>query len=105
MSDTLTEDQKERDFKAIYGTKDKNEKLSWTRRQKNLEELIETEINPLAEQILTLQTKQHELIDKVMEAREKMAKECIHPKGSLVHMGTYIKCKFCNRNLSRPRLK
>lgn len=105
MMEILTDDQKEKDFKAIYGIKDKNEKLSWTRRQKNLEELIETEINPLAEEIIALQLKQQDLIDKVMEAREKMVKECIHPKGSLVHMGTHILCKFCNRKLSRPKTK
>ncbi|WAX21718.1 hypothetical protein [Stenotrophomonas phage RAS14] len=105
MIEVLTEEQKEKDFKAIYAIKDKNEKLSWTRRQKNLEELIATEINPLAEQILALQMQQQDLIDKAMEAREKMVKECIHPKGSLVHFNTHILCKFCNRKLSRPKTK
>lgn len=102
---TVSDDQRDKDFKAVYATKDKNEKLSWTRRQKNLEEIIETEINPLGEQIIALQQKQQDLIDKVLEVRRKMVKECIHPKGSLVHKDTHIECKFCNNKLSIPRTK
>ena len=101
----LTDEQKERDLKAVTNIKDKNEKLSWTRRQKSLEKVIEEEINPLSEQIMILENQRRELYDKVMAARQQMVKECIHPKNSLVHMDDHILCKFCDRKLSIPRTK
>lgn len=101
----LTDEQKERDIKAVTNTKDKNEKLSWTRRQKSMEKIIEEDINPLSEKIMELESARLVLYDKIMAAREQMVKECIHPKGSLLHMDTHILCKFCNRKLSIPRTK
>jgi hypothetical protein len=97
-------EKQERDLKNVANIKDKNEKLSWTRRQKKIEEMV-TEMQPISDQILELMAQRQEIIDKIQTLRKQMVKECIHPKNSLVHKQTYIECKFCNAKLSIPREK
>lgn len=97
-------DKKERDLKNVANIKDKNEKLSWTRRQKKIEEMV-IEMQPIEDQILALTAQRQEVLDKIQVLRKQMVKECIHPKNSLVHKETYIECKFCNAKLSIPREK
>jgi hypothetical protein len=97
-------DKQERDLKNVANIKDKNEKLSWTRRQKKIEEMV-IEMQPIEDQILVLTTQRQEVLDKIQVLRKQMVKECIHPKNSLVHKETYIECKFCNAKLSIPREK
>ena len=97
-------DKQERDLKNVANIKDKNEKLSWTRRQKKIEEMV-IEMQPIEEQILALTAQRQEVLDKIQVLRKQMVKECIHPKNSLVHKETYIECKFCNAKLSIPREK
>lgn len=99
-----TLDRQERDLKNVANIKDKNEKLSWTRRQKKIEDMV-VEMQPIEDQILALTNQRQEVIDKIQVLRKQMVKECIHPKNSLVHMDTYITCKFCNAKLSIPREK
>lgn len=101
----LTSEEIEADFKIVAAFKDKNEKLSWSRKQKKLEEYIEQEVNPLAEKIAELQVEHQKIIDEIIKQRSLMVKECIHPKNSLIHHGTYIECKFCNAKLSIPKKK
>ena len=43
------------------------------------------------------------LLDEIAILRNEMVKECIHPKDHLVHMNTYLVCRFCERRLSIPR--
>ena len=97
-------DKQERDLKNVANIKDKNEKLSWTRRQKKIEEMA-IEMQPIEDQILALTAQRQEVLDKIQVLRKQMVKECIHPKNSLVHKETYIECKFCNAKLSIPRDK
>ncbi len=97
-------DKQERDLKNVANIKDKNEKLSWTRRQKKIEEMV-VEMQPIEDQILALTAQRQEVLDKIQALRKQMVKECIHPKNSLVHKETYIECKFCNAKLSIPREK
>ncbi|BBA65388.1 predicted ORF [Xanthomonas phage XacN1] len=97
-------DKQERDLKNVANIKDKNEKLSWTRRQKKIEEMV-VEMQPIEDQILALTAQRQEVLDKIQVLRKQMVKECIHPKNSLVHKETYIECKFCNAKLSIPREK
>jgi hypothetical protein len=97
-------DKQERDLKNVANIKDKNEKLSWTRRQKKIEEMV-IEMQPIEDQILALTAQRQEVLDKIQVLRKQMVKECIHPKNSLVHKETYIECKFCNAKLSIPREK
>ncbi len=97
-------EKQERDLKNVANIKDKNEKLSWTRRQKKIEEMV-IEMQPIEDQILALTAQRQEVLDKIQSLRKQMVKECIHPKNSLVHKETYIECKFCNAKLSIPRDK
>ena len=97
-------EKQEKDLKVVSNIKDKNEKLSWTRRQKKIEQMVE-EMRPLEDQILALNAERQVILDKIQDLRRQMVKECIHPKNSLVHKGTYIECKFCNAKLSIPREK
>lgn len=94
--------QQEKDFKNVVNVKDKNEKLSWTRRQKKMESMVE-EMQPIDDKIIELHSARQVYLDKIIELRKQMVKECIHPKNSLVHKVTYIECKFCNAKLSIPR--
>ena len=98
----VDKDRRERDIKNVANIKDKNEKLSWTRRQKKVEEMVE-EMRPIEDQILALTAQRQEVLEKIQVIRKQMVKECIHPKNSLVHKGNYIECKFCNAKLSIPR--
>lgn len=98
----VDKDKRERDLKNVANIKDKNEKLSWTRRQKKVEEMVE-EMRPIEDQILALTAQRQDVLEKIQVIRKQMVKECIHPKNSLVHKGTYIECKFCNAKLSIPR--
>lgn len=98
----VDKDRHDRDIKNVANIKDKNEKLSWTRRQKKVEEMVE-EMQPIEDQILALTAQRQEVLEKIQAIRKQMVKECIHPKNSLVHKGTFIECKFCNAKLSIPR--
>ncbi len=97
-------ERQERDLKNVANIKDKNEKLSWTRRKRKIEMMVE-EMRPIEEQIIELQNQRQEHLDKIQELRKMMVKECIHPKDLLVHKTTYIECKFCNAKLSIPKEK
>lgn len=94
--------QQDRDFKNVVNVKDKNEKLSWTRRQKKMELMVE-EMQPLDEGIIKLQADRQVYLDKILELRKQMVKECIHPRNSLVHKVSFIECKFCSAKLSIPK--
>lgn len=98
----VDKERQERDLKNVANIKDKNEKLSWTRRQKKIEVMVE-EMQPIEDKIMALMTERQEVLDKIQELRRSMIKECIHPKNSLVHKDTHIECKFCNAKLSIPR--
>ena len=94
----------ERDLKNVANIKDKNEKLSWTRRKKKIEAMVEA-MRPIEDKIMALQNERHEHLDRIQDLRRQMVKECIHPKDLLVHKTTYIECKFCNAKLSIPKEK
>lgn len=98
----LSEEEKEKDLKAASNFKTKNEKLSFNRRQKKIEEMV-VELEPLDEALLRIQLERQEKIDAITALRQLLVKECVHPKNSLVHKGTFIECKFCNAKLSIPK--
>ncbi len=98
-----TTEEQEKALKFISNIKDKNEKLSFVRKQKKIEMMV-AEMEPLDDQLLRLQAERQSIIDKIVTLRKQMVKECIHPKNSLVHKDTYIECKFCNARLSIPRI-
>lgn len=102
------------ELKAVTNVKDKNEKLSWTRRQKRVNSIVEEKLNPLSMELLRIQeefraridpmiAERIEIMDELEILRAQMVKECIHPLDHLIHKGTHIECKFCNVKLSKPR--
>lgn len=94
--------KEKKDFAAIANFRDKNEKASWLRKKSNLESIVE-QIEPIEEQIRALQKAKMDLIDEVQEIRKSMVADCIHPQDYLVHYGKYVKCRFCESNISIPR--
>ncbi len=74
------------------------DKVSWKRKQENLEKLYD-KIRPLEEQILSLIAEKQPIFDEMQAIRETMVDECIHPYDYLVVKDGYVECKFCNRKL------
>lgn len=104
---TLTDDteevaqRKDEIRKLIAKCFTRSEITSWKRKDKNLGTLLDTEIQPLHDQIQELQIKLIELIDKSNAIRDEMVTTCIHPP-EYVEVNLEEKfstCKFCNRNL------
>lgn len=97
----LSKKQK-RDFAAIANFRDKNEKASWMRKKKNIEALV-AELEPIEELIRELNKKREDLLQQVESIRYTMDADCIHPQDYLVHYERYVKCRFCESNISIPK--
>jgi hypothetical protein len=98
----LTEKDAKKDIDTIAGYSQNDEKLAWRRKKKKLEGLIE-EIKPIEEKILDLYEEKQPIMDKIAELRQLMVRECIHPKDYLVHKGTHVECKFCDKVIKLKR--
>lgn len=92
----LTEDDVKHELETVYNFSNNADKLSWKRKFKKMQNLIE-ELRPYEEEILRLHNEKMPLMDKIEVLREVMVEECVHPKEFLVHRGTHIECKFCNK--------
>ena len=96
----LDEVQAKREVDAASRFADKNQRLSWKRKLKRMEELVER-IKPFEEEILDVIKRQQPLMDEINALREQMVHECVHPSEHVVHKGTHMECKFCKRRLKR----
>lgn len=96
-----TPETMEKQLEAISKHADKNERLSWIRKKKKLEELVDLLI-PFEERIFAIILEKQPIVDEIAELRSEMVKVCIHPKTTLAHFDTYVLCKFCDRKLSLP---
>lgn len=97
----LSKKQK-RDFAAIANFRDKNEKASWIRKKKNIESLV-SDLEPIEEAIRELNNKRAEILEDIRKIRDSMDADCIHPQDYLVHYERYVKCRFCETNISIPK--
>lgn len=97
----LTEDQANKEVDDVAKFADNAEKLSWRRKLKKLEALVD-DLRPYEEEILKLHQEKMPIMDKIEKLRRVMIDECIHPKDQLVHKGTHIECKFCDK-IIKPR--
>ena len=88
---------------AVAAHHGKNEKLAWKRKVKKMMGLIQ-DVGVVEQEILELVLKKQPTLDEIAILRAEMTKECIHPKDHLVHLGTYLVCKFCDRKISIPRI-
>ena len=92
-----------KDFSAVANFRDKNEKASWLRKKKNLEAFVD-QLAPIEAQLLALTAQKTDIMDEINDVRKTMIIDCIHPQDYLVHYETYIKCRFCESNISIPRI-
>jgi len=97
----LSEDQVKKEIDEVTKFADNAEKLSWRRKLKKLEGLVD-ELRPYEEKILKLYEDKLPIMDKLEKLRQVMVEECIHPKDQLVHKGTHLECKFCDK-IIKPR--
>jgi hypothetical protein len=99
----LTEAEIREDLKLIANFQDKNTILSWRRRLKKMNELIE-QLEPIQAQILKLIEAKQPISDEIETLRQDMVKTCIHPENLLQHKGSFVECKFCNARIviNRP---
>ena len=99
----MTDKKKQkRDFAAIANFRDKNEKASWLRKKKNLEALV-TKLEPIEDDLRRLNTAKMDIMDEISDIRKTMVVDCVHPQDYLVHYTKYVKCRFCESNISIPR--
>lgn len=92
----LTEDDVNQDLTNVAGFADNAEKLAWRRKLKKMETYLE-DLQPFEDRILEIYMEKQPLMDKIEKVRQEMTEECIHPKEYLVHRGTHVECKFCNK--------
>jgi len=95
----LTEDDANKQLRAVACLATNAEKLSWRRKLVRMEKYI-NELKPFEEEILRIYEKKQGKMDQMEDLRKIMVAECIHSREYLVHKGTHIECKFCGRNLS-----
>lgn len=95
MSRMLDESEAQKELQEISKFADKNQRLSWRRKKKRIDELIRR-LEPFQEEKLKLLLKIQPLMDDIEAVRTKMVDECVHPIDHLVHKGTHVECKFCN---------
>lgn len=94
----LTQKEINEQLRKVYNFRNKSEKLSWIRKRKRIETLIES-LKPYEEEILKIIEQKQPIIDKINAIRQDMKKDCVHPRDHLVHKGSYILCKFCNNKI------
>ena len=112
----MNEKNKMLDKRAVANARSKSEKLSWSRKQKAIESLIES-LKPIEEKIHELMLEKLPILDKINKKRVNMKKYCVHPIKWLVHSvdmpegnyyndtigklieTDYILCKFCNTKI------
>lgn len=86
-------------FNTIANNANKNDKISWNRKRKKMRKMIADNISPLEDQILELTMRKMSEMDTVIEIRDELVRECIHPKDELVKKEGYVLCKFCQAKL------
>jgi hypothetical protein len=94
----LDETEAQRELQEVSKFADKNQRLSWRRKRKRIDELI-TRLGPFQEKKLELILSMQPIMDDIEAVRTKMIDECVHPLDHLIHKGTHIECKFCNSKI------
>lgn len=94
----LSQKEKNEQMRKVYNFRNKSEKLSWIRKKKRIEKLID-DLKPFEEEILRIIEQKQPIIDKINKIRQDMKKDCVHPRDHLIHEGTHILCKFCNTKI------
>jgi hypothetical protein len=101
--ETVDETTHRRVREEISNAANRSEKTSWNRKMDNMVKLLAA-LRPIEDQIIELQAKKIPLFDEIQTLRIQMVKECIHPFEYLIVKDTHVSCKFCEKNLSIPKL-
>lgn len=101
--ETVGETTYRRVREEISNAANRSEKTSWNRKMDNMVKLLAA-LRPIEDQIIELQAKKIPLFDEIQLLRIQMVKECIHPFEYLIVKDTHVSCKFCEKNLSIPKL-
>ena len=95
----ISEDDIEKDLLTIATNRKNSDIQSWKRKMVKLEKMIEA-IRPIEDKILKIMIEEKQPIEDEIEAiRTEMVEECVHPHSFLIHKGSYVECKFCNRKI------
>jgi hypothetical protein len=103
FAEPVTQELALRHINAVAAHHGKNEKLAWKRKVKKMTGLI-CDVGIIEQQILELIAEKQPTLDAIAMLRAEMTKECIHPKDHLVHLTSYLLCKFCENKISIPRI-
>ena len=95
----MTEISEKDVFTKIVNHASKNERVAWNRKRKKLTAMIEGTISPIERQILELTMQKQVHMDNVIELRDVLITECIHPRECLVTKDDYVLCHFCEKKL------
>lgn len=87
-------------FTKIVNHASKNERVAWNRKRKKLASLIEESITPLEDEILQLTMQKQQQMDGVVELRDVLRVECVHPRDCLVKKDDHVWCHFCEKRLN-----
>lgn len=87
-------------FTKIVNHATKNERVAWNRKRKKLATMIEDNISPLEDEILQLTMQKQTHMDALVELRDVLVTECVHPRDCLVVKDDYVLCHFCEKKLN-----
>ena len=87
--------QEVEDLRRVYNFRTKSEKLSWSRKEKQIQKWIKEELEPIESEVLLLIKQKEPILDKINKKRQDMVKDCVHPRIYLTHCDTHIECGFC----------
>lgn len=103
FAEPVTPELAAKHIQAVSSYHGKNAKLTWNRKIKKMQALIE-DVGVFERQILEMSLLKQPILDQIAVLRNEMVKECIHPKDHMYHAGTFLVCKFCDKNISIPRI-
>ncbi len=101
--ETLDETTTRRIKEEISNAANRSEKTSWNRKMDNMVKLLAA-LRPIEDKIIELQAKKIPLFDEIQALRLQMVNECIHPFEMLLINCDCVRCKFCDRRISLPKL-
>jgi len=90
-------------FETISNFSNRSEKTSWKRKRDNIANIIE-QLKPLEAEILAITAKKLPLMDQIALTRIEMVESCIHPIEDLVLHEGHVRCKFCEKTMSIPKI-
>jgi hypothetical protein len=87
-------------FTKVVNHASKNERVAWNRKRKKLASMIDENITPLEDQILELTMQKQLHMDEIVELRDVLVVECVHPRDCLVTKDTHVLCHFCEKRIN-----